>query len=464
MEKVTARHRPSRIFTTATVTLTIAAAVLLCAQEMWAAKPKRTAGKVRTEQQATKRQIKETSRKITINTKETRKQLSRLDALSTKIAVKNSEITTIRLSIDSIDGAIRAISGDIDSLNTRIAQLQNAYTTAMRKLQGENTVITPLAFIFAAQSFTDATRRIRYIRQFNEWRKAQQNELRSSADELSERKSALSSLRQRRQGAATAIAAARSELESSKAQTAKIVDDLKHETASLKALLKEKEEQARRLDRELDRIIEEERREQERRRQEEERRQRKSANKSQQEIAANKPNNSKSTAPSNSSSKATTASSKAASTVDTSIAAADRQLTGSFESNKGSLLFPVSGRYRIVRGFGRQKHPELEQVETDNSGIDIEALSSTKARAIYNGRVSAIFRQPGYGTIVMIRHGKYLTIYANLDAIAVKSGDTVKTGQTIGNILADPEEENRTILHFELRKERTKLNPTHWIK
>ena len=146
------------------------------------------------------------------------------------------------------------------------------------------------------------------------------------------------------------------------------------------------------------------------------------------------------------------------------VAEADRKLNGSFEGNKGNLLFPVSGKYRIVRGFGRQKHPELEHVETDNSGIDVEALSGSYARAIFAGKVSAIFKQPGFNTIVMVRHGSYLSIYANLAGLNVKVGDAVKAGQRIGSIYADPDDGNRAILHFELRKERQKLNPTLWVK
>lgn len=118
----------------------------------------------------------------------------------------------------------------------------------------------------------------------------------------------------------------------------------------------------------------------------------------------------------------------------------------------------------MVRGFGRQKHPELEHVETENSGIDIEALGGGSARAVFEGRVSEIFRQPGYNTIVMVRHGNFLTIYANIDKLSVKKGDTVKAGQAIGTIFADPDEDGRLILHFELRKERTKLNPLLWVK
>ena len=124
----------------------------------------------------------------------------------------------------------------------------------------------------------------------------------------------------------------------------------------------------------------------------------------------------------------------------------------------------MAGRYRVVRGFGRQKHPELEHVETDNSGIDIEAVGGGKARAVFKGRVSEIFKQPGYGTIIMVRHGNYLTIYANLSHIDVHKGQDVDAGQSLGTIYPDPDEDDRSILHFELRKERTKLNPMQWVK
>ena len=85
-------------------------------------------------------------------------------------------------------------------------------------------------------------------------------------------------------------------------------------------------------------------------------------------------------------------------------------------------------------------------------------------RAVYEGTVSAIFRQPGFNTIVMVRHGEYITIYAGLGSISVKNGQSLKAGQAIGTVAADPEQNNRYIFHFEIRKERTKLNPLDWVR
>ncbi|MEG2401947.1 MAG: M23 family metallopeptidase, partial [Muribaculaceae bacterium] len=142
----------------------------------------------------------------------------------------------------------------------------------------------------------------------------------------------------------------------------------------------------------------------------------------------------------------------------------ERNISGSFESNKGQLLFPVKGSYKIVKQFGRQRHPELKYVETDNGGIDIETSSGASACAIFNGKVSAVFRQDGFNTVVMVRHGNYLSIYVNLSEIYVRTGQDIKAGQSIGKIFSDPDDDNRTILHFEIRKEKVKLNPELWVR
>ena len=138
-------------------------------------------------------------------------------------------------------------------------------------------------------------------------------------------------------------------------------------------------------------------------------------------------------------------------------------MSGSFEKNKGKLPFPLSGSYKIVAHFGRQKHPELRYVQTENSGIDIVTTPGTKARAVFNGVVSRIFVTPGYNSTIIVRHGNYLTIYANLSEVYVRAGEKVSTGQNLGKIYSDSQDGNRTILTFQLWKERKKLNPELWL-
>ena len=135
-----------------------------------------------------------------------------------------------------------------------------------------------------------------------------------------------------------------------------------------------------------------------------------------------------------------------------------------FASLKGSLPFPITGRYTIVKRFGRQQHPSLPHVVTDNAGIDIETAKGAAVRSVCDGEVSAVFRPEGYNTVVVIRHGSHMTVYANLASVSVSSGQKVKAGQNIGTVFSDPNDNGRSILHVEVRDGRQKENPELWLR
>ncbi len=146
------------------------------------------------------------------------------------------------------------------------------------------------------------------------------------------------------------------------------------------------------------------------------------------------------------------------------MADADRKITGSFVANKGRLLFPIAGKYTIVGTFGRSNHQNLSNIQVNNSGIDILVSKGTTARAVYDGTVSSVFFMPGYQNIVILRHGDYLTVYAGLASLSISKGAKVKAGATIGTVYSDPDDGGRTVLHFEVRHEREKLNPLDWVR
>lgn len=420
---------------------------------------KRDINRVRTEQRDTKREIAETSKKITANTRETSRQLARLNALSGEITNTTREIGKMQQGVDSLDSRIAATADSIASLQGRVEAMRRAYASALRSTQGSNGAMNTLAFIFSSETFSHAWQRVRYLQRFGRWRRNQTERITRAADSLELHRMGLDTLRRERSVAVARMSLSQRQLEAQRKETDQLVGKLRSEGSSLKALLKEKERKARALDSELDKLIAEEQRRREKEQREAERREKEAQRKADKNKTTGK-----TTADSKTTTSTTSGGTAKATATPTSVAAADRALTGSFESNKGRLLFPVAGRYRVVREFGRQKHPELEHVETDNSGIDIEAVGGGKARAVFKGRVSEIFKQPGYGTIIMVRHGNYLTIYANLSQIDVHKGQDVEAGQSLGTIYPDPDEDDRSILHFELRKERTKLNPMQWVK
>ena len=136
------------------------------------------------------------------------------------------------------------------------------------------------------------------------------------------------------------------------------------------------------------------------------------------------------------------------------------QLSSSFEANKGRLPLPVAGG-QIVRHYGRYTVSGASNVTLDNKGIDIKGSAGGAVRAVFNGRVSSIF-QYGGRYIVMIRHGKFISVYSGLAGVSVSNGTNVSTGQTIGSIGLD--EAGEPVIQFQLRKESSKLNPEAWVR
>ena len=142
----------------------------------------------------------------------------------------------------------------------------------------------------------------------------------------------------------------------------------------------------------------------------------------------------------------------------------ERALASSFAQNKGRLPAPIRGSYSILRTFGVHQHSEHNRVQVNSSGVDFGVNGDSRAYAVFSGVVSRVFVIPGYGTAVILRHGNYLTVYANLSSVAVSTGSRVSTGQAIGSVGASPDGSSGRLLHFQLWHERTKLNPLAWIK
>ena len=98
----------------------------------------------------------------------------------------------------------------------------------------------------------------------------------------------------------------------------------------------------------------------------------------------------------------------------------------------------------------------MKNVTLDNKGINILGSPGAQARAIFNGEVSAVFAFGGT-SVVMVRHGSYISVYCNLRSVNVSRGQKVSTRQALGSLGSD------NILQFQLRRETAKLNPEVWL-
>ena len=409
-----------------------------------------TVKSIKQQKAKTQREITETAKQIDKNKADTRRQLNQLNTITAEIGEQQRSIDALTKQLEEINAELQSVNDSIAANEARLQEMRDEYGKAIRKIHSHSSSLDKLLFVFQSASFHQALRRMRYLREFSAWQKRQSREIGEMQKRLEASRAHINALATTKSNNLKDQNLAKLTLEQKKRQQSDVVSKLKKEGKQLSSILAEKKKKAKALDEALDRLIEQERIAAEKARQKaEEERRKKGESQSDGKQQDAKPEKKEETKPKTKP--------KAPEKVDVA-------LSGSFESNKGKLPFPVTGKYKIVSHFGVNKHPELKYVTTDNGGIDIETQPGAVAHAIYEGKVSAIFRQEGFNTVVMIRHGSYLTIYVNLSEIYVRTGEKVKMNQNIGKIYSDSEDGNRTILHFEIRKEKTKLNPEQWMR
>ena len=218
-----------------------------------------------------------------------------------------------------------------------------------------------------------------------------------------------------------------------------VLEKIQNEESVLIAEIRKNEIKKQAIKKKIDDVIRRELEEIERKRKEAERRRREAAKQNGQDISSTTPN-------------------------FTDQSSEGKISSKKFQNNRGALPWPVA-KGSITEKYGKNQHPSLRGVYTNNNGIDISCPSNSLVRSIFEGEVTSVFTIPGSGKVVIIKHGNYRTVYSNLKETRVSKGDKVSTKQQIGTILS--EGNTLGILHFELHlvsgTSTKSLNPALWI-
>lgn len=426
----------------------------------------RNSTSVRKERQDETKKLNQTRRKLDANQRQISQRLNDLNALAAEINATSAKITAKQKQISNLDARITSASDSITLLSAEIEKLKEGTRKSLREARTRRQTMSATSMVLNAESFRQAVKRAGYLKQLEASRSKKTKRLQATNDALSLKKQELNELRHAQALALAQLTQQQQQLEAQQSQMQGMVTDLRRQGNALEKELVQRQNKLAQLDRELDRIIAEEQRKAEeerlvaerKRQAEEAERKRLAAEAEATRLAAEE----KARQDAEAQKQLAQADQKSQKKEKSKAAATVPGAT--FAQSKGRLMFPVSGDYTIVSRFGRSKYADLSRVEMDNPGIDIQASQGSSARAVYPGEVTSIFKLDGYHNIVMVRHGEYLTIYANIDQLSVRKGDTVQAGQHIGKIYSDNADGGRTILHFEVRKERQKLNPLEWVK
>lgn len=393
---------------------------------------------------ALQKQIAESESLLQTTTKNVGSQLKGLAALTGQIEERKRYILAINSDMDAIDRELVSLERQLNQLQKELKDKKTKYAASVNYLYRNHTIQDKLLFIFSAQTLEQTYRRLRYVREYASYQRMQGEEIQKKQKQINDKRAELTEARKAKENLLKERENEKTTLERQEKEQKALVDNLRKKQRSLQSEINKKRKEANQLNARIDRLIAEEIEKARKRAEEEARREaaaRKKAEKT-ESPSATKP--------------------KAEPLEAYTMNKADRELSGSFASNRGKLPVPVTGPYIITSHYGEYTVPGLRGVKLDNKGIDIQAKPGAQARAVFNGKVAAVFQLNGLFNI-LVRHGAYISVYCNLSTASVKADDMVKTGQTLGTIFSDGADGGRTVLHFQLRKEKEKLNPEPWL-
>jgi len=324
----------------------------------------------------------------------------------TNIKLLNSQIKSREKLVDIYSTEIGWLNDDILSLQSEIQQselelqaLKKSYANLILKSYENRKIYNEVSFFLGAETFNEAYRRFIIYKEYNKFRRNQGELIHKQTKDLEEKRAILETKLNIQTTALQKVIKEKEHLIANKNKLNSSINNLKRKERQLKKQLADNQKSLQKLEKAILKLIEE--------------------------------------------------------------ATKEDYVITDFNKSFGKLTWPV-GSGVIVSQFGEHQHPVLKYVKVNNNGVDILSNNGGRCTAVFEGVVSRVVTIPGYNKTVIVRHGKYLTVYANLQTVSVKKGDSVVRDSELG-IIYSGEGENSNVLHFEIWEENRKLDPEKWL-
>lgn len=336
--------------------------------------------------------------------------LNELRVIGKKLNLREKLINEYGQEISLLEYRIQLNSLATEMLEQDLNELKNEYARSIVSAYKATKGTPALAFILSSSDFNQGYKRLKYIQQVAKYRRKETETIETIYMELQSTRERLEKDRRNVSDLKNKEVRQKQMLSQEQNRKERLVTTLSRKEKQLKQELDEKRRIARQIEKEIERLIEEERKKSE-------------------------------TVP---------------------MSREMKVIGDSFGENKGKIPWPVASGI-ITSHFGLQPHPVLRNVTEDNIGIEITSSGPTKARSVFKGEVVRVFAISGANMAVIIRHGKYLTVYQNLVNVKVKAGDSVAIGEEIGDVFLDNGEGGKAVIKFMVYEEKKKLDPEQWL-
>ena len=393
-----------------------------------------------------RKDIQATEKALVETQKTTKVNVGQLTLINKKLNLQDNIVNNIGDEIRKLSDNIYLSQLEINKIKRILDTLKVEYAKSMVYAYKNRSNYDFLNFIFSANSFNDAIKRIAYLKSYRNYREMQAENILKTQSMLEDKIHQLSGMKSQKNVVLTEKDKELSKLQKQKDEKATIVDKLKGRQKELLAQVRDKRKQDVKLKNAITAMI---RREIERARIE-------AARKEKERIAAAKNNK-----PAAKTDETTAGSSKPRATIPSGSllvsSDADKALNASFEKNKGSLPWPCSGY--VITHFGPNQYPG--GIDYNNPGVSIGVKPGETVKSVFDGEVTLVNFMDDK-QVVFIKHGQYFTVYSNLASASVQRGDKVKTGQAIGK--AGLNDDGNGEVDFILMNENNNVNPESWLK
>ncbi|MGB5419453.1 MAG: peptidoglycan DD-metalloendopeptidase family protein [Algibacter sp.] len=369
--------------------------------------------------QELRREIQKINELRSENKSKAKSELSLIEDFNYKISVLSNLIKVTNQQANLLTREISSNQNKIADLRVELKLLKDDYAAMIVKSYKSKNQQSRIMFLLSSDNFKQAYKRLQYIKQYSDHQKQQGEIIKTKTVELQETNSNLLKQQEAKKKLIAENRVVQKSLETERKEHQSLMASINKNLSKYASQIKEKQREADKIDREINRIIE----------------------------AAIASSNKKA--------------GKTTSSKTFALTAEEEVLASNFISNKGKLPWPVEKGF-VRLGYGTQPHPIDRSLTIKSNGVRIATEKGAKARAVFDGEVSEILKMKNVNPIVMIRHGNYLTLYRNLSQVYVEKGDKVKTKQVIGEVFTNPSN-GETILSFTLSKGTSTENPASWI-
>jgi len=342
--------------------------------------------------------------------KEKSESMKSLTIINKKLSLRENVLNGMKEEIALLNYRIGLNNTALEMMENDLIDLKEDYARAVVNSYRSTKGNPELVYILSAEDFNQGYKRLKYLQQITKFR-------RKEAETITELKMQIEGYRARLQGDLSKISDLKSKeeyqkdlMQKEKNSKQRMIRSLGRKEQQLAKELEEKKRIAKKIENEITRLIEEEK--------------------------------------------------KRAATV--TISAEQRLIGDNFLDNKGRLPWPVEQGI-VTSHFGIQRHPEFKYLTEDNIGIEITSSGKVTARTVFKGEVAKVFSIPGANMTVIVRHGKFLSVYANLVNVKVKAGDNVAVRQNIGDVYSDPKDKNSVLKFMIFENDKKYLDPESWL-